>query len=91
MEVDEELTSLLREAETAQDRERISDIHARLAEIDGDGGEARASAILAGLGFGHADLRRPTREFSTGWRMLAALAGALFSAPDLLALDPRAR
>ena len=38
MEADVELTSLLRESETAHDPERIADIHTRLAEIDGYSG-----------------------------------------------------
>jgi ATP-binding cassette subfamily F protein 3 len=84
---DEEMTSLLAEAETATDPTRIADIHTRLAEIDGYSGEARASAIMVGLGFEQEDLRRPAREFSGGWRMRAALAGVLFAAPDLLVLD----
>ena len=87
MAADEEMTSLLKEAETAEDPQRIADIHMRLAEIDGYSGEARASAIMVGLGFEQDDLRRPAREFSGGWRMRAALAGVLFSAPDLLILD----
>jgi ATP-binding cassette subfamily F protein 3 len=81
------LTALLREAETATDPHRIADIHTRLGEIDGYSAEARASAIMVGLGFEHDELRRPAREFSGGWRMRAALAGVLFSAPDLLILD----
>jgi ATP-binding cassette subfamily F protein 3 len=87
MAADEEMTSLLKEAETAEDPQRIADIHMRLAEIDGYSGEARASAIMVGLGFEQDELRRPAREFSGGWRMRAALAGVLFSAPDLLILD----
>lgn len=87
IEADAELVSLLREAETATDPHRIADIHTRLAEIDGYSAEARASAILVGLGFEQEELRRPAREFSGGWRMRAALAGVLFSAPDLLVLD----
>ncbi|MGD9980796.1 MAG: ATP-binding cassette domain-containing protein, partial [Hyphomonadaceae bacterium] len=87
MAADEEMTSLLKEAETATDPQRIADIHTRLAEIDGYSGEARASAIMVGLGFEQDELRRPAREFSGGWRMRAALAGVLFSAPDLLILD----
>jgi ATP-binding cassette subfamily F protein 3 len=87
MAADEEMTSLLAEADTATDPMRIAEIHTRLAEIDGYSGEARASAIMVGLGFEQEDLRRPAREFSGGWRMRAALAGVLFSAPDLLILD----
>lgn len=87
MEADVELTALTREAETATDPHRIADIHTRLAEIDAYSAEARASAILVGLGFEQDELRRPAREFSGGWRMRAALAGVLFSAPDLLILD----
>lgn len=87
MAADEELTALLREAETAENPQRIADIHTRLAEIDGYSAEARASAIMVGLGFEQDELRRPAREFSGGWRMRAALAGVLFSAPDLLILD----
>ncbi|MBY0564371.1 MAG: ATP-binding cassette domain-containing protein [Hyphomonadaceae bacterium] len=82
-----EVHALLREAETAIDPQRIADIHTRLAELDGYSAEARASAILVGLGFEHEELRRPAREFSGGWRMRAALAGVLFSEPDLLILD----
>jgi ATP-binding cassette, subfamily F, member 3 len=87
LETDAEMAGLLREAETATDPQRIADIHMRLAEIDGYSAEARASAILIGLGFEQEDLRRPAREFSGGWRMRAALAGVLFSQPDLLVLD----
>ena len=50
-------------------------------------GEARAAEVLIGLGFSDNDLGRPTREFSGGWRMRAAIAGVLFSEPDLLLLD----
>ncbi|HRK63018.1 MAG TPA: ABC-F family ATP-binding cassette domain-containing protein [Terricaulis sp.] len=82
-----ELTGLLAEAETATDPQRIADIHIRLAELDAYSAEARASSIMVGLGFEHEDLRRPAREFSGGWRMRAALAGVLFSQPDLLVLD----
>ena len=84
---DAERTALLAEAETATDPHRIADIQTRLADIDAHSAEARAAQILTGLGFAQSDLARPTREFSGGWRMRAALAGVLFSTPDLLALD----
>jgi ATP-binding cassette subfamily F protein 3 len=84
---DRELTALTREAETADDPDRIGHIFARLEEIGAYSAEARAGEVLAGLGFSAADLSRPMREFSGGWRMRAALAGVLFSTPDLLILD----
>ncbi len=82
-----ELAALTKEAETAIDPDRIGDLYARLEALDAYSAPARASAILAGLGFSQADLARPCREFSGGWRMRAALAGVLFSQPDLLILD----
>ncbi|MBP6678650.1 MAG: ABC-F family ATP-binding cassette domain-containing protein, partial [Paracoccus sp.] len=39
------------------------------------------------LGFSTEDQARPTSDYSGGWRMRVALAGVLFSQPDLLLLD----
>ncbi len=87
LEQDEERTALLAEAETASDPARIAEIQIRLVDINAHSAEARAGAILAGLGFPAAEQLRPCSEFSGGWRMRVALAGVLFSAPDLLLLD----
>ena len=84
---DTERASLLAEAETATDAERIGEIHARLADIDAYSAEARAAAILSGLGFDDEAQRRPCASFSGGWRMRVALASILFLQPDLLLLD----
>ena len=84
---DKERASLLEEADTATDPNRIATIHTRLADIDAYSAEARAATILAGLGFPHDDQHRPCSDFSGGWRMRVALAGVLFSNPDLLLLD----
>ncbi|WP_461308219.1 ABC-F family ATP-binding cassette domain-containing protein [Albidovulum sp.] len=84
---DGERAALLAEAETAQDPARIAAIQARLADIGAWSAEARASAILKGLGFDQAAQGRACADFSGGWRMRVALAGVLFSAPDLLLLD----
>jgi ATP-binding cassette subfamily F protein 3 len=84
---DRERAALLAEAETAADPLRIAEIQTRLADIDAHSAEARAAAILTGLGFDRAAQARPTASFSGGWRMRIALAGVLFAAPDLLLLD----
>jgi len=84
---DTERAALLVEAETATDPTRIAEIQLRLADIDAYSAEARASAVLSGLGFDTAAQARACREFSGGWRMRVALAAVLFAQPDLLLLD----
>ncbi|MGG7566364.1 ABC-F family ATP-binding cassette domain-containing protein [Rhodovulum sp. DZ06] len=84
---DAERAALLAEAETAEDPHRIAEIQLRLADIDAHSAEARAAAILSGLGFDSAAQARPAAEYSGGWRMRVALAAVLFSRPDLLLLD----
>ncbi len=84
---DTERTALLAEAETATDPQRITDIHLRLDDIGAHSAPARAASILAGLGFSEEDQQQPCASFSGGWRMRVALAGLLFTAPDVLLLD----
>jgi ATP-binding cassette subfamily F protein 3 len=83
----EERAELLAEAEHAHDPHRIGEIHERLNAIDAHGAPARASRILAGLGFPEEQQHQPLDSFSGGWRMRVALAALLFSEPDLLLLD----
>ena len=84
---DVERTALLAEAETSEDGLRLADIHMRLDEIDAASAPSRAASILNGLGFDNNAQSRACGEFSGGWRMRVALAGTLFSNPDLLILD----
>lgn len=84
---DRELAELQAEAEIATDPHRIAEIHLRLQEKHAHSAEARAARLLAGLGFTEAAQQRPCDEFSGGWRMRVALAGLLFTEPDLLLLD----
>jgi ATP-binding cassette, subfamily F, member 3 len=83
----EERAKLLAEAEHATDAQRIGEIHERLRTIDAHGAPARASRILAGLGFSEAAQHEPLDSFSGGWRMRVALAALLFTEPELLLLD----
>ncbi|GAA0782557.1 ATP-binding cassette domain-containing protein [Roseibium denhamense] len=87
LKADTERSRLLAAADTETDPAAIADIHTRLADIGAHTAEARAGAILSGLGFDAAAQQRPCSSFSGGWRMRVALAAVLFSEPDLLLLD----
>lgn len=49
--------------------------------------EYQTEEVLQGLGFANADLNRPYKEFSGGWRMRVLLAKMILQQPDLLLLD----
>jgi len=55
--------------------------------LGGDSIEASIEQTLTGLGFKRSDFRRPTSEFSGGWRMRIELAKILLQKPDVLLLD----
>lgn len=84
---DTERATLLLEAETADEPNRIGEIHERLNMIEAHSAPARAAKILIGLGFDEKAQQQPMDSFSGGWRMRVALAALLFSQPELLLLD----
>ena len=55
--------------------------------LDGYSIHHKTEEVLQGLGFSNADLQRPYREFSGGWRMRVLLAKMILQQPDLLLLD----
>ena len=55
--------------------------------MDGYNIHHKTEEVLQGLGFSNADLQRPYREFSGGWRMRVLLAKMILQKPDLLLLD----
>ena len=84
---DTERAGLMAELDHVTNPARIAEIHARLTDIDAWSAEARAAAILKGLGFDDDQHALPCAAFSGGWRMRVALAAVLFARPDLLLLD----
>ncbi|TAH27507.1 MAG: ABC transporter ATP-binding protein [Cytophagales bacterium] len=67
--------------------EKLTKLQERFDALDGYSLQAKAEAILEGLGFSTSDLSRPLRTFSGGWRMRVMLAKMLLSKPALLMLD----
>ena len=49
--------------------------------------DARAKAVLTGLGISPGDFKRPVESFSGGWKMRVALAKILTINPEVLLLD----
>lgn len=84
---DVERASLLQEADTCTDVDRLGEVHERLLAIDAYTAPARAAKILSGLGFDEEMQHRPLSSFSGGWKMRVALGALLFSEPDILLLD----
>jgi ATP-binding cassette subfamily F protein 3 len=66
---------------------RYGDLQHRFEVLGGYRLETEARVVLTGLGFREAELARPLREFSGGWRMRAALARLLLRRPGVLLLD----
>lgn len=77
----------LAQANERNDGDAIARIHGRLDIIDAWTIQARAAALLQGLGFRQEELQRSVKSFSGGWRMRLNLAQALLCPSDLLLLD----
>ena len=73
--------------EYGQASERLHRLQDEFRLRDGYALEAKAGAVLGGLGFRKEDWRRRTEEFSGGWQMRIALAKLLLQQPNLLLLD----
>jgi ATP-binding cassette subfamily F protein 3 len=65
----------------------LANAHQAWLEAGGPSAEARAKALLHGLGFSEHEAERSVDQLSGGWRMRLNLALALFSPCDLLLLD----
>ena len=74
-------------AEYEQASDRLHRLQGEFRLRDGYALEAKAGAVLGGLGFRKEDWERRTEEFSGGWQMRIALAKLLLQQPNLLLLD----
>ena len=67
--------------------ERVSELSEKYYAVEEINYEAEVEKVLKGLGFERTDFKRPTSEFSGGWRMRIELAKILLQKPDLILLD----
>ena len=65
----------------------MADYQEEFDALDGYNIDNKTAEILEGLGFKTADLDRPMKEFSGGWRMRVVLAKMLLEEPDIMLMD----
>jgi len=88
--LEKELEQIGAALEKTGDEKLAHDYSERLHEmevLDGYSIHHRTEEILQGLGFTPADLKRPYKQFSGGWRMRVLLAKMILMHPDVLLLD----
>ncbi|NMM04906.1 ATP-binding cassette domain-containing protein [Polaromonas sp.] len=74
-------------AEASGDGDRMAHAYMDLYDSGAHDAQARAQALILGLGFKINELDNPVNSFSGGWRMRLQLARALMCPSDLLLLD----
>jgi ATP-binding cassette, subfamily F, member 3 len=90
LELEKEIEAIGIELEKNSDEELAHQYSDKLHELEILGGYSihhKTEEILQGLGFANADLQRPYKEFSGGWRMRVLLAKMILMHPDVLLLD----
>ena len=90
LKLEKEIEELGKELETEYDEKKLHVYTDKLHELETLGGYTihhRTEEVLQGLGFSNADLDKPYRQFSGGWRMRVLLAKMILQQPDLLLLD----
>jgi ATP-binding cassette, subfamily F, member 3 len=90
LQLEKEIEELGKELEKTGDEKTLHDYSDKLHELETLGGyniHHKTEEVLQGLGFANAELQRPYKEFSGGWRMRVLLAKMILQQPDLLLLD----
>lgn len=72
---------------TDDDYMHAAELEAKFAEYGGYDAEARAGALLLGIGIDEKFHNGTMSEVAPGWKLRVLLAQALFSKPDVLLLD----
>jgi len=88
--LEKEIEELGEELSKTGDEQLAHDYADKLHELEVLGGyniHHKTEEILQGLGFANADLGKPYRLFSGGWRMRVLLAKMILMNPDVLLLD----
>lgn len=88
--LEKEIEDLGKQLEATGDEKLLEQYTDKLHELEVLGGYTihhRTEEVLHGLGFTNADVNRPYKEFSGGWRMRVLLAKMILQAPDVLLLD----
>ncbi|HEY9005330.1 ribosomal protection-like ABC-F family protein [Ohtaekwangia sp.] len=90
VEIERQLETTIKQLETEYSDalvEKLSKLQEKFDHLDGYTIQSKAEEVLEGIGFQTADLHRPLKEFSGGWRMRVMLAKLLLEKPSLLMLD----
>ena len=90
LQLEADIERLGKELEEEYDEDKLNTYTDMLHEMDTLDGYTihhRTEEVLQGLGFSNADLQRPYKTFSGGWRMRVLLAKMVLQQPDLLLLD----
>jgi ATP-binding cassette subfamily F protein 3 len=74
-------------SEASGDGDRMAHAYMNLYDSGAHDAQARAQALILGLGFKLSEIDNPVNSFSGGWRMRLQLARALMCPSDLLLLD----
>jgi len=90
LQLEKEIEEIGKELERTGDEKLAHDYADKLHELevlDGYSIHHKTEEILQGLGFSNAELQKPYKQFSGGWRMRVLLAKMILMHPDVLLLD----
>ena len=88
--LEKELEAVGKELEKTGDESlanEYADLLHEMDVLDGYSIHHRTEEILQGLGFSNADVHKPYKNFSGGWRMRVLLAKMILQKPDVLLMD----